>query len=278
MAVPPPPLDSLAQQIARQQAELEALRQEYKTRQARLADLNRRKQDLQAQLQRVEADIQATTEGRAPGRAAAPAQTPKAKPATPRPHPTPLQAKPAAPLPKPTRSQTLPAFLVDIVRKATGPVPVRQLAQEVVRRKFPTTSGNVRRLVATKVKELVKRGILRRAPHQQGVVLARAAAGAPAAAAKAPPGPKKNTKTGQVVPRAATPPHTNGRPLPLRVLLTDLLAKRRRPVAARALAEQVLANGYRTKSKDFLEVVWVMLGKMDNVRNVPGQGYTLKQR
>jgi hypothetical protein len=44
------------------------------------------------------------------------------------------------------------------------------------------------------------------------------------------------------------------------------------------LAKQAKAQGYRTKSKDFVGVLWVMLGQMDNVENVPGQGYRLKKR
>jgi hypothetical protein len=39
-------MPDLAQQIARQQAELEALQQEYATRQSTLADLNRQKTEL----------------------------------------------------------------------------------------------------------------------------------------------------------------------------------------------------------------------------------------
>jgi hypothetical protein len=57
-----------------------------------------------------------------------------------------------------------------------------------------------------------------------------------------------------------------------------LLAKSRRPLAAREPAEQVLASGYQTKSKDFVDIVWAMLGKMDSVVNVAGKGYTLATR
>jgi hypothetical protein len=62
------------------------------------------------------------------------------------------------------------------------------------------------------------------------------------------------------------------------LILTDLLAKSPRPLAARELARQAKALGYRTKSGDFTNVVWVMLGKMDQVENVSGQGYRLKKR
>ena len=66
--------------------------------------------------------------------------------------------------------------------------------------------------------------------------------------------------------------------VPLRVLLAKLLAKSKRPLAARELADQVLASGYQTKSKKFVDVMWVALGNMDNVENVPGQGWRLKKR
>jgi len=45
---------------------------------------------------------------------------------------------------------------------------VPELAREVVRRQFPTKSGNVSRLVATRVKDLVKRGLLSQAPDHRG--------------------------------------------------------------------------------------------------------------
>jgi hypothetical protein len=281
MAVPAAaPLDTLAQQIARQQSELEGLRREYEARQARLADLTRRKQDLQAQLERIEAEIQATTQGRTPRRALAPAKTTKTKPATPPAQRTPVGGQAASGPVKSPRPQTLPAFLVDMVRQSKGPVTVRQLTQQVVRQHFPTTSGNVPKLVAIKVRELVKRGLLRRAAEQRGVVLAQAATGGTVATAKPAAGPTQAAQKVPRVPRAPSRAHPNGQKQrrPLRVLLTNLLAKSRRPMAARELAAQVLANGYRTKSKNFIDVVWVMLGNMDNVGNVPGQGYTLKQR
>jgi hypothetical protein len=60
--------------------------------------------------------------------------------------------------------------------------------------------------------------------------------------------------------------------------LTELLRKSRRPLTARALAEQVLAAGYQTQSQSLTNVVWVALGKLENVENVPGQGYRLKKR
>jgi hypothetical protein len=39
---------------------------------------------------------------------------------------------------------------------------------------------------------------------------------------------------------------------------------------------QARAAGYRTTSKDFPQVVWVTLSKMNNVENVSGKGYQLR--
>jgi hypothetical protein len=48
-------------------------------------------------------------------------------------------------------------------------------------------------------------------------------------------------------------------------------------VAARDLAEQVLATGYKTKSKTFTDVVWTALGQLEGVENVTGEGWRLKK-
>jgi len=45
----------------------------------------------------------------------------------------------------------------------------------------------------------------------------------------------------------------------------------------RELAQQALARGFQTESKDFANVISVTLSKMDNVENVPGQGYRLNR-
>jgi hypothetical protein len=83
---------------------------------------------------------------------------------------------------------------------------------------------------------------------------------------------------------AAPPKESAGKTAPkpggvsLRELLTRLLSESKRPLKAKELAEQALAAGYQTTSKDFVNVVWVALGKMDHLENVPGQGYRLKKR
>src|ERR1700719_3980299 len=78
------PLESLAQHIARQQADLEALRREYEARQGHLTDLQRRKQELQNQLRQVDAEIEAVAQGKTLAPAGSSKASPtKASPATP---------------------------------------------------------------------------------------------------------------------------------------------------------------------------------------------------
>jgi hypothetical protein len=43
------------------------------------------------------------------------------------------------------------------------------------------------------------------------------------------------------------------------------------------LAAHALKSGYRSKSKNFADVVWVAMGNMKNVEHVPDQGYRLKR-
>jgi hypothetical protein len=148
-----PSLQTLARRIAEQEAQLERLRQEHEAREKQLGGLMQRKQDLQAQLAEVEAEIRALTRGGKGQR----------------------------------------------VSVANGPHPGRG------------------------------RGGRR------------------------------------------------GNRLPLRELVLELLRKNNRPMAAREVAEQALAAGYRTTSKDFTNVVWVALGRLNEVENLPGGGYRLKK-
>jgi hypothetical protein len=91
------------------------------------------------------------------------------------------------------------------------------------------------------------------------------------------PSSRPTAKNGSVAKK--TPPSRDGQEqqLPLRTLLTNLLAKSRRPLTAWELADQVLASGYQTKSKNFMEVMWVALSQMKNIKKVPDKGYILKR-
>ncbi len=236
------PLQDLAKRIRQQQAELEKLRQEYQVRQAHLSDLTRHKEELQAQLRQVEAEMQGLDKG----------VTPAAKPA------------PAKAGKKPTSGVSLSQFLIQTVTDAGRPVTAKELATEVVRRKFPTTSHNIPGLIDTQVSLLVKKGLLQRAQDQAGVLPAQ-------------PLPKRAAPAAKPKPATAPPPAVAESGLSLRAMVTKVLAQSAHPLSARELAEKVLASGYQTKSKDFTNVIWGGVGQMPNVENVPGQGYRLKK-
>jgi hypothetical protein len=55
-----------------------------------------------------------------------------------------------------------------------------------------------------------------------------------------------------------------------------VLASSPRPLTTEELAKKVLAIGYKTTSKNFLNVLWVGIGDMDNVERV-ADGYRLKK-
>jgi hypothetical protein len=245
----PLPLDHLSQQIARHESELQRLREEFEVRQARLAELSRQRDELQAQLRRVEADIEAVTGGLAP--------------ATPAPSAAP--AEPAA------ARLTLSDALVEVAREASRPLTAKELGEQLVLRKFPTTSGNITGLVQNRLTDLVKRGVFRRIKGQPGVVLAKQAP-APKAHHNGTPAPAKKAAA-----PVAKPPMREGQPS-LRSLLAQLLQKSPGPVPARDLAAQVLATGYQTKSKDFTDVVWTALGQMKEAENVKGLGWRFKKK
>ncbi len=259
------PLSTLAQQLAAKLSELESLRAAYDTR---LADLRKRKQELEETLAQVDAEIQAASQ-EAPAAPAAPT------------------AEPAAPPPVTTRGDesrmTLPQTLVHIVTEKGRAVTVKELAQELVNRKFPTTSGDVAKMVGTRVTELIRRGLLARASGQPGVVLpgqgkpAKASNGAKKKSAKKK---KKAVKAAKPEGESANGTTPSAAKVPagpsLRTILLDVLTQATAPLRAKEIADKVLATGYQTKSKVFSGVVGSELAKMENVENIAGQGYRLK--
>src|SRR5262249_45331301 len=151
---------------------------------------------------------------------------------------------------------SLAKFLIDHVRAANRPITARELAEEMVRSKYPTKAGNLRGMVETRVGELVRKGVFRRPGDQAGVVLGKASAvklalGKPANAA-VKPGAKKTVPAG-----AGDAPKQS-----LQTVLREVLGKSSRPLSTQELAEQVLASGYKTKSQDFKNVIWVSIGNM----------------
>ena len=123
------PLHNLAQRINQRQAELEQLRREYAARQGQLHKLTQRKQQLQAQLQEVEAAIAAFGQG----------QTSPVKPVKVT-KPAPAKTATAVPQNRPAVAISLPKLLVQIVSEAKRPITIKELAGEVVRRQYPSTS------------------------------------------------------------------------------------------------------------------------------------------
>jgi hypothetical protein len=61
-------------------------------------------------------------------------------------------------------------------------------------------------------------------------------------------------------------------------MVTKILSESTEPIPAREFGKKVLATGYQTRSKDFTNVIWVAVSKLDNVENIAGRGYRLKKR
>jgi hypothetical protein len=254
-------LEDLQQRIHRRDTELLALRRQLQDRQNQLASLTSRQEELRAQLQRVEAEIAALTSGSktVASTIAGPAPAAKKRPPSVR-----------------SSQPPLPLLLVTLLREAGRPLTARELAEEAKRRGFKSGSGNFVRLVETRTAELKRKGILRRAVGQPGFVVGRSTG---ARTNKTAVGPK--ARPGQQTARGRSA--NRGRPVsaqgkvPLREILTQILQKSSKPLTGSELAARALAAGYRSTSKNFVDVVWVAAGNIDNVENVPGQGYRLKK-
>jgi uncharacterized coiled-coil protein SlyX len=274
-------LEQLQQHIAQQESELERLRRALAERRQQLESLQRRQRELHEQLRQIDAQI-AAVEGA--GGAAADTPKPSSRPKAPAGRPAPKRGQPS-----------LRELIVTTLRESGRPLTANQLAEEVLRRGFVSTSGNFAKLTKKRVHELHQQGVLQRAAGQPGFVLAKPAAGPKAATGvngipdrkptSAPAGKRavsaKGASANGAPKRASGPPAKAGRSgkqPPLREVLTDLLRRSKRPVGGTELARQAQAAGYRTASQDFAKVVWVMLATMDNVERVPGEGYRLKKR
>jgi hypothetical protein len=187
---------------------------------------------------------------------------------------TPTAAQPATV--SAAADKKLSQLLVDILRQANRPLTTKQLAMEVVRSKYPTKTRNVTALVKSLVNDLVKTGVLRRAAGQPGVILDQATTAAKTTRGTSGRPAKlcKPTKLGRPAkPKPAEPREKQT----LAALLAQLLAKSSRPLKARELADQAKASGYKSKSRDFTSVIWVVVSKLAGVENVPGEGYRLKR-
>jgi hypothetical protein len=236
------PLHDLAHRIKQQEMELEGLRKEHDKRQDQLKQLAKQKAELQAQLAKIDAEIAVVGPmgGASAGPALKIASTPDAVP--------------------------LPQYLVQLVRDANGPITMKGLADEVERSGFPTTSKNVQSLVMTRVYDLLRKGILARAADERSIVLGKgmAESAPPTKAAKKAPSPKPAAKA------------SDGKKMTLHDALTQVLGKTTRPLSTQELADGALRVGYQTRSKDLKNVIWVGIGKMDNIERV-SDGYRLKK-
>jgi hypothetical protein len=243
------PLSKLAKRLARKESEIQRLRRKYENR---LAGLKDRREQLADQLRRIEAEIQA-----------APGGGPEAEAAT---------AKAPASRGRRRGKPRLADFIVTLLKAAGKPQTVKQLAQEIKRRRYPSKSRNLSGVVQTRLVEMVKSGILTRPKDQRGYVLASAdghSLGSLAGNGSAKPVKRAYRRSSAGV-RGSQPP--------LRDVLTRLLAESKEPIGGGELAKMALDTGYKSKSKSFRDVVWVNLGNMKNVEHVAGKGYRLKKR
>jgi uncharacterized protein YhaN len=270
------PLHDLAERIQQQEAELAKLRQELESRRGQLSELTRRKEELQAELAKVEKDIAVVGQASVLEPTVSAAGRPRSTVGSKRVPATTSVSKPAT---KPSNGLSLPSYLVELVRKAKGPITAKELTVKVVRNKFPTTSKNIDAMVKTRVHDLVKKGLLRRASDSSGLVLAQAPRSSKSAETKVQAAMPKNEKKRANSAKAA-PTMTPAEPAKrqsLHEVLTHVLAKSSRPLSAQELAERVTQSGYESKSKDLKNVIWVSVGKLANVERVPGKGYQLKK-
>jgi hypothetical protein len=236
---------------------------------------------LQAQLQRIDTEINGLVSGvqrKTAIQRPKPSKSTRGQPAT---NAKRKSAKPPVPSRNSTTEPglTLPHLIVRIVREAPGALSISQIAEEALRRGFTTTSGNFRKVVAIRVHELRRKGMLRPADGKGGLVLGRSSRIQEATARK-PALPKGNSRNGSPAAGKNSKPSQGkrqGEQPSLRSVLTRILERSKSPLVARDLAKKAVAAGYRSTSKDFENVVQVTLFRMDDVVNMPGKGYHLKK-
>jgi hypothetical protein len=156
------------------------------------------------------------------------------------------------------------------------PITAKELAEAVVRNKFPSTSSNLADIVKTRVYDLVKKGVLKRLDNS-GLVVTKPAS-PKIAFSKAPTVSKQNGKKAKTVkPAMAATQPVAAQWRSLHEVLTHVLANSSKPLTAQELAESVMENGYESKSKDFINVIYSSLGKLPSIERVSGKGYRLKK-
>jgi len=245
------PFSELAKRLSRKENEVNKLRRQYE---ARLARLKERQQRLENELREIEGQIQAASPN---------------GPVPPAPLPEELTA--SEPIACAGGRMILKDFLVVLINEAGKPLTVKELAEEVRRRKYPTKSKNIPDLVQVRVYDMLKKGVLAHASGQSGFVVRslNRQPGTSTGMARGKRGPGRKAKAQVRTSRGGQPP--------LREVLTKILEKCKEPIGGSELAEKALATGYKSASKSFRDVVYVSLAQMRNVENVRGQGYRLKR-
>jgi hypothetical protein len=242
-----------------------------------MGELTHRKEQLQAQLRQVEEELRGVDAGGTPTKKPAQAAIVASKKPTPAPSPAPKLAK--KPATKPAKRASLARLLLEIVSTAGRAMTVKELTQEVVKLKYPTTSTNLQRMIKNRVSALVKKKLLRRADNNRGVLPAQRTAKLQGSATNASSSvPTDGAKQAAIKkPATSTAPAGTKNRLTLPAAVAQVLATRVRPLLARELADKVLASGYQTKSKDFTKNVFTAVGGMATVEHVKGKGYRLKK-
>jgi len=238
------PFSELAKRLSRKESEVNKLRQQYENRLARLKE---RQQRLESELREVEGQIQAAS----PNGSMPPAQLPK------------------EPIASATNGMILKDYLIALIQEAGKPLTVKELAEEVRRRKYPTKSKNISDLVQVRVYNMLKKGELTRASGQPGFVVG-SVNGQQTKVARAKRGPARKAKAQVRASRGSQPP--------LREVLTKILEQQKEPISGSDLAQKVLDTGYKSTSKRFQDVVWANLAARKDVEHVKGKGYRLKKR
>lgn len=258
-------LPNLEQQIDQLESQLQKLRNQYTARQNQLDRLHQQKQQLHAKLQEVEADIAGLTETAAAAeqKLAAPAPTPASAPAV-------------------AEQPTLPDLVKRILGDAKQPLNTKEITDKVLARGYQSSSKNFVNLVASTIKKLKKKGIIKSAKDRSGYLMPSKAKQAKAPAPKAKAKTKAKAATGKPSANgakkgaAATKKASLKQQPSLRDILEGILKKAGKPMPTKELAKRVKATGYHSSSGDFANVVRVMLSKMEEVEHVGQEGYQLK--
>jgi hypothetical protein len=276
--MPATSLEDLQQQIAQREQELDRLRLELQSRQSRLSELARQKEDLESKLRQVDEEIAAL------GAATSPVAKPPAPSA-----PRPSSAAPVSPQGQPRLRDLIQTML----QESAAPMTAGHLCAEAQRRGYQPTTQDPVSSVKARLQEMRSEGIIQRASGQPGYILVASANGTakqskpsqPAStgsnktaskSAQTKPAGKKNA-TAAPSARTSSSAKTRKQP-PLREVLTGILRTSRKPLFGSELAAQALATGYRSNSQNFTNTVTALLTKMDAVEHITGQGYRLRKK